>query len=162
VDDINNPLEACISLARHPKEEKVLYGGDLGTARLYRISDNQGRTAGRNDTNLLMAFERQPGPVSAVAFSADGNTVALGSMGQVRIYKIDDGGKPLLTLSGIQGPVYAIAYKPDGSELAAGGADGSVRLFDPKTGNLIKQFVPVPIENPTTQPSATQPSAEAR
>lgn len=162
VDDINNPLEACISLARHPREEKVLYGGDLGTARLYRISDNQGRTAGRNDTNLLTAYERQPGPVSAVAFSPDGSTVALGSIGQVRIYKIDDGSKPLLTLSGIQGPVYAIAYRPDGSEIATGGTDGFVRLFDPKTGNLIRQFVPVPIADSTTQPSSTQPSAAAR
>ena len=162
VDDINNPLEACISLARHPKEEKVIYGGDLGTARLYRISDNQGRTAGRNDTNLLTAFERQPGPVSAVAFSPDGNTVALGSMGEVRVYNSDNSAKPLLTLSGIQGPIYAIAYKPDGSEIAIGGADGIIRLFDPKTGNLIRQFVPVPIENPTTRPSATQPAAEAQ
>jgi WD40 repeat protein len=88
--------------------------------------------------------------------------VALGSVGEVRVYKADDGTKPLLTLSGIQGPVYAIAYKPDGSEIAAGGADGSVRLFDPKTGNLIRQFMPVPIENPTTRPTATQPAAEAQ
>ena len=161
VDDINNPLEACISLARHPKEEKVLYGGELGTARLYRISDNQGRTAGRNDTNLLVAYEHQPGPVSAVAFSPDGSTVALGSVGEVRVYRTDDGKKPVLTLSGHQGPIYAVAYKPDGSAIATGGADGFVRLFEAKTGNLIKQFVPVPLESATTRPSATQPSARS-
>lgn len=146
VDDINNPLEACVSLAIHPREEKILYGGDLGQARLYKISDNQGRTSGRNDTNLITAFERQPGPVTALGFNPDGNTVALGSIGQVKIYPAGDGNKPLLTLSGMQGPVYAVAYKPDGSVIAVGGADGYVRLFDAKTGNLIKQFVPVPLE----------------
>ncbi|CAA9420066.1 MAG: hypothetical protein AVDCRST_MAG64-2822, partial [uncultured Phycisphaerae bacterium] len=53
VDDINNPVEQVLCLARHPTEERVLYGGDLGTARVYKISDNQGRTAGRFDTNLV-------------------------------------------------------------------------------------------------------------
>ena len=159
VDDINNPLEACISLAIHPKEEKILYGGDLGQARLYRISDNQGRTSGRNDTNLLQTFERQAGPVSAVAFSPDGSSVAIGSVGPVKIYGVADGSKVLLTLSGIQGPVYSIAYRPDGSAIAVGGADGLVRLFDAKTGSLLKQFIPVPLgvseaARPTSQPTS--------
>jgi WD40 repeat protein len=185
VDDINNPLEQVLCMARHPKEEKVLFGGDMGIARLYRISDNQARTAGRNDTNLLVAFERQPGPVSAVAFSPDGSNVALGTINDVKLFdakgekpkdaKDMKGGKPeekkpdpkdkdkkkeskaLLTLSGHQGPVFAIAYKPDGTTIAAGGFDGTVRLYDTKTGNLIKQFVPVPIgevKSPETRPAA--------
>jgi hypothetical protein len=152
IDDINNPLEGCISLAIHPKEEQILYGGELGTARLYRISDNQGRTAGRNDTNLLKTFERQPGPVSAVAFSPDGNSVALGSVGKVRVYATSEPDKAALTLSGIVGPVYAIAYRPDGSTLAVGGADGFVHVYNAKNGNLRKQFVPVPITPPTQAP----------
>lgn len=145
VDDINNPLEAVVSLTRHPKEERVLYGGDLGTARIYRISDNQARTAGRNDTNKLKEFERQPGPVTAVAFSPDGNAAALGSVGEVRVYDANEG-RRLATLSGHTGPVYAVAYKPDGAVIATGGWDGTIRLFDPKTGNLIKQFPSVPLQ----------------
>jgi WD40 repeat protein len=145
VDDINNPLEACISLAIHPKEEQILYGGDLGNARMYQISDNQKRTAGRNDTNLLITFPQQPGPVTAVSFSPDGATAALGSMGEVRTYSLSDPDKSLLTLSGIQGPIYSIVYRPDGKQLAVGGYDGTVRLFDAKTGNLGKHFIPVPI-----------------
>jgi WD40 repeat protein len=148
VDDINNPLEACISLAIHPKEEQILYGGDLGNARLYQISDNQKRTAGRNDTNLLVTFPQQPGPVTAVGFSPDGTTAALGSMGEVRTYSITDLEKAILTLSGIQGPIYSIVYQPNGKQLAVGGYDGAVRLFDAKTGSLVKQFIPVPITPP--------------
>lgn len=153
IDDINNPVEACISLAIHPKVEQILYGGDLGAARLYRISDNQGRTAGRNDTNLLQAFPNQRGPVSAVAFSPDGKNIALGSTGDVRIYATADGTKPLAVLSGISGPVYAISYKPDGATIAIGGSDGVVRLYDPRNGTLQKQFVPIPLTSPSIQPA---------
>jgi WD40 repeat protein len=153
VDDINNPVESCISLAIHPKEEQVLYGGDLGSARLYRISDNQGRTAGRNDTNLLQAFPGQHGAVTAVAFSPDGANVALASVGEVRIYALNNPAKPLESMSGMGGPIYAIAYKPDGSVLAVGGSDGSVRLFDAKSGSLIRQFIPVPLSSPAAQPA---------
>jgi WD40 repeat protein/mono/diheme cytochrome c family protein len=146
VDDINNPLEACLCLAIHPKEEQIVYGGDLGFARLYKISDNQKRTAGRNDTNLLRAFDRQPGPVTAVAFSPDGSHVAIGSLGVVNLYPVAPTDKSVLSLSsGIAGPVYSIAYRPDTSQIAVAGYDGQVRLFDPKTGKLIKQFVPVPL-----------------
>lgn len=158
VDDINNPLEACISLARHPKEEKVLYGGDLGTARIYKISDNQQRTAGRNDTNKLTEFERQPGPVTAVAFGPDGGAAALGSVGEVRVYNANESGKRLATLSGHAGPVYAVAYSPDGKVIATGGFDGNVRLFDAGSGNLIKQFPSVPLHN---APAAPRPKAAA-
>jgi WD40 repeat protein/mono/diheme cytochrome c family protein len=153
VDDINNPLEACISLARHPKQEQILYGGDLGGARLYKISDNQGRTSGRNDTNVLRTFEKQPAPVTAVAFSPDGNAVALGSINDVNVYSAGDG-KKLFTLSGNQGPIYAISWKPDGSTIATAGYDGSIRLFDAKNGNLVKQFLSVPLNGgPTTKPA---------
>jgi WD40 repeat protein/mono/diheme cytochrome c family protein len=156
VDDINNPLEACISLARHPKQEQILYGGDLGGARLYRISDNQGRTSGRNDTNLLRTFDKQSAPVSAVAFSPDGNAVALGSINDVNVYNAADG-KKLFTLSGNQGPIYAIAWKPDGSTIATAGYDVNIHLFDAKNGNLIKQFVSVPLNGgATTKPADGQ------
>ena len=51
IDDVNSPLEQVIAFARHPKEDLIAYGGDLGTPRMYKISDNQTRTSGRNDTN---------------------------------------------------------------------------------------------------------------
>jgi mono/diheme cytochrome c family protein len=150
IDDINNPLEACVSVARNPKAEQVLYGGDLGVARIYKISDNQGRTAGRNDTNLIRAFEKQPGPVTAVAWSPDGQTVALGSLGVANVYAVGDGRK-LFTLSGNQGPIFAISYKPDGSTIATAGYDGKIRLFETKSGTLTKQFPSVPLESATAR-----------
>ncbi|HET6246524.1 MAG TPA: c-type cytochrome domain-containing protein [Tepidisphaeraceae bacterium] len=155
IDDINNPLEGISCVAENPKALQILYGGDLGGARLYKISDNQGRTSGRNDTNLIRNFETQKAPVTAVAFSPDGAAVAIGTLNDVNIYTTNEG-KKLYTLSGEQGPVYAVAYKPDGSQIATAGYDGMVRLYDAKTGNLVKQFMSVPLngQGPTTAPSA--------
>jgi WD40 repeat protein len=109
VDDINNPTEQVLCMARHPKEDKVLYGGDLGGARIYKISDNQGRTAGRIDTNLLVAFERQPGPVNAVCFSPDGSRVALASTGEVKVYASGSNAAPNLVAK--QKPPKDVAVK---------------------------------------------------
>ena len=147
VDDINNPLEACLCIARNPKAEQIIYGGDLGGARLYKISDNQGRTSGRNDTNLIRAFDKQTGPVTAVAFSPDGTAVAVGTINDVNVYTVADG-KKLYTLSGEQGPVYTIAFKPDGTQVATAGYDGKIRLYDAKSGALAKDFMSVPIGTP--------------
>ncbi|HEV3261323.1 MAG TPA: c-type cytochrome domain-containing protein [Gemmataceae bacterium] len=45
-----------------------------------------------------------------------------------------------------QGAVYALAYRPDGKAVASAGFDGVVRLNDPQTGKLLKEFVPVPLK----------------
>jgi hypothetical protein len=41
--------------------------------------------------------------------------------------------------------VYAVAFRPDGKLVATAGFDGLVRLTDPATGKLVKEFVPVPM-----------------
>jgi len=144
IDDINNPLEPLICMARHPKEDKVLYGGAMGKARIYKISDNQGRTAARTDNNKIREFEQQPGPVYSVAWSADGKRVCLGSIREARVYGED--GKKIATLGGHEGAVFAVAFSPDGKQVCTGGFDGMVRLFDAEKGTLIKAFEPVTVE----------------
>jgi WD40 repeat protein len=146
IDDINNPLDQIVSFARHPKEDQVVYGGNLGGVRLYKISDNQQRTAGRNDTNLVRNFERQTGPAHAVAFSPDGSLLAVGSNGRVRVYKVADGARQF-ELSGHEGPVYAISWKPDGTVITTAGFDGKVRMYNAADGQLAHEFIPVPIAN---------------
>lgn len=146
IDDINNPKESVVCFSRHPKEEMVVYGGHLGGVYMYKISDNQQRTAGRNDTNLIRQFGKLSTPAYAVAFSGDGSRLAIGGHGEVRIHETA-GGKLLHTLSNIAGPVYSLAWKPDGSQLAAAGHDGLVRIYDAESGRLVKEFVPVPLEN---------------
>jgi WD40 repeat protein len=146
IDDINKLLEGILCIARHPKEDTVIYGGEMGTPRIYKISDNQGRTAANNDVNLLRELERQPGPIHAVGYSPDGSQVAVGGMGgEVRVYKSKDGTR-LATLKGHEGAVFALAFHPDKSQISTGGFDGKIRIFDTASGELVKSFVPVPLK----------------
>ncbi|KAB2675443.1 MAG: hypothetical protein DVB31_00625 [Verrucomicrobia bacterium] len=137
IDDINKLIEPVTCLALHPREESVVYGGAEGGLRIYRAKENQDRTAGNNDVNLVREFERQPGPVQSVAFSPDGVWVAAGlPTGEARIYQASDG-KRVATLPKQEGAVFSLAFAPDSKRLYTGGFDGQLREFDPATGKLI-------------------------
>jgi WD40 repeat protein len=50
------------------------------------------------------------------------------------------------SLKGHQGGIYTATFRPNGEQLAAAGFDGTVRIYDLKSGQVAKAFVPVPIE----------------
>jgi len=158
IDDINKLLESVLCMARNPKEDLVAYGGDLGVARIYKISDNQGRTAANNDVNLVREFERQPGPVCSIAYSPDGTSIAVGNMnGEVRIYKTGDGSR-LATLKENKGAVFALKFHPTKNQLVTGGYDGKVRIFEMPEGKLLTAFNPVPIQEDAKVATASSDS----
>ena len=145
IDDINKLLEPILCIARHPKEDVVVYGGEAGSIRSYKIAENQGRTAANNDVNLLKEFERMPGPVHAVAYSGDGNLIAAGgSDKEVRIFNAKDG-KRVATLKGHEGAIFTLAFNPRTNWLAAAGYDGKVRIYETTKGELMTEFLPVPL-----------------
>jgi WD40 repeat protein len=146
IDDINKLLEGVLCFARHPKLDEVVYGGDLGGVRIYKMAENQERTAANNDVNMLREFERQPGPVRAVAFDTDGTLVAVGGvMPEVRIYKASDGSR-VASLKGQEGGIFTLAFHPKSNQIVTGGYDGTVRLYEPTSGKLISSFIPVPLK----------------
>ncbi|NRA94573.1 MAG: DUF1553 domain-containing protein [Planctomycetes bacterium] len=145
VDDINNPIEGVLSLARHPEMDTVVYGGALGTPFIYKISDNQKRTAARRDTNLVHKLERQSGSVHAVAYSNDGKLIAAGGGDPaVRIHDAKSGQRVAL-LEGHAGAVFGVAFHPDGAEVTTCGQDGKVRVYEARSGKLRRVFTPVPM-----------------
>jgi WD40 repeat protein/mono/diheme cytochrome c family protein len=127
--------------------DEILVAGADGQPRLYKIHREAKRVIG-DDLNRVREFERLPGRVYAVAFDRTGRYFAVGSsldgMGEARVYAVDTG-KRLSTFEGIKTPVYAVAFRPDGKLVATAGFDGLVRLTDPATGKLVKEFVPVPM-----------------
>ena len=146
IDDVNKLLEGILCFARNPMDDVVAYGGELGTPRIYRISDNQNRGAGdtARDANLVRELERQPFPVHAISWSPDGGRVGVGTSGESRLYSVADG-KRTATLPGNDGAIFAIAFHPANHQVATGGFDGKVRIFDSASGNLVTNFIPVTI-----------------
>jgi WD40 repeat protein len=145
VDDINTFTSAYRCMARHPKENHVLVGGEDGIPRLYQVFRTKPRTMNQEDHNLIRAYEPLGAPINCVAFSADGARFAVGGeSGEVRIYNTADGSR--LTTLKQTGPVtYAVAFRPDGEQIAAAGLDGTVRLFNASSGAPIKEYVPVKV-----------------
>ena len=143
IDDVNNPLDPIACMARHPKEDLVVYGGANGSSRIYKIADNQARTAGRNDTNLVKELERQQSAVNAIAWNAEGTQIVLGSEKDAKVF--DAKGGKVATLAGHDGSIFAVAFAPDGKRVATGGYDGLVRVFELPSGKLKSAFVPVPL-----------------
>jgi len=88
---------------------------------------------------------------SAVAFSPDSKTLAIGDFnGLVRLWDLTLN-RELLALRGHTTGVYAVAFSPDGKSLASGGNDRTVRVWD--------QLKVRPVMNPTV--NATKPDSHA-
>jgi WD40 repeat protein len=154
IDDINKLIEGVMCLVRHPKEDVVAYGGDLGVTRIYKISDNQGRTAANNDVNLKKQFDRLPGAVHSLAYNSDGTLLVVGGAGpEVPVFNSSDG-KRVATLKGHSGAIFSVAFNSKTNLVATGGFDGTIRIYEAAKGDLVRSFVPVPIKAGATQQAA--------
>jgi WD40 repeat protein/mono/diheme cytochrome c family protein len=126
--------------------DELLIGGADGVPRLYKMHRTKKRVIG-DDFNKLREYAGLPGRINALAFSPDGARFAAGSSldgkGELRVYQTADA--KMVSKLDVPGGVFTIAWRPDGKELACAGYDGTVRLSDPDTGKLVKEFVAVPL-----------------
>lgn len=137
-----------MAIDRHPTREEVAVGGADGVPKLFRIYREKGkeRKIG-DDFNLIRNYDTMPGRLFDVQFSRDGSRIVCGSSkdntGEVRVYQTDDA--KLVSKLAVPGGVYAVAFNPAGTQVASAGFDGLVRLSDPASGQLIKEFHAVPL-----------------
>lgn len=90
---------------------------------------------------LLQKFSRQNSPVTAVAWSPDGKTIAATDFRVASLWNSSVGIRAA-RLKGHSGSLVSIAFSPDGRTIATGGGDAAagdftVRLWDAGTGRLI-------------------------
>jgi WD40 repeat protein len=71
-------------------------------------------------------------PITGLAFSPDGKTLAGGDGVAVRLWRVPDGKE--LSAPGHTRPVFQVLFSPDGKLLATGSLDGTVRLWDVGSG----------------------------
>jgi WD40 repeat protein/mono/diheme cytochrome c family protein len=133
--------------------DELVFGGSDGVPKLYMMHRTTKRVIG-DDANKIREYAPMTGRIFAIRFSPTGEFFAAGSSfdgaGELRVYRTETG-EVVSNFEGQPGAVYAIAYRPDGEEIAAVGFDGKVRLSDPFTGKLIKEFIPVPLKTSAVQ-----------
>jgi WD40 repeat protein len=91
----------------------------------------------------LQALEGHGGSVYSVAFSPNGQQLALGSDDRtVRVWDASTG-RCLQTLEGHGGSVYSVAFSHNGQQLASGSSDRTVRVWDNHSHRQRLRFLPL-------------------
>lgn len=148
IDDIAQPREPLLCLARHPADDLIAFGGDNGQVRLHKIAPRGGRLAeGDNkEESEVREFERLNGAANALAFSPDGKLLAAtSSRGETRIWKTENGQR-VAQIAGDKSPLYTVVFTNDGQQIATAGAGGRVRIYEAADGKFVREFDPAPVE----------------
>ena len=144
MENVNLLREPLTAVARHPKKDWIAIGGAERVPYLYKL-DRPRSMRIADDSTLIRKFEKQDGPILALAISGDGQYLAVAAeAGDVHIYNLETGevaGK----CSGHSGGIYSLTFSPLGKELLTAGFDGMIRAYD-MSGKLLKAFSPVEIE----------------
>lgn len=115
-------------MALAPDETQLALAGPETATRLWSIGrTREVGTVGR-------------APVHGLAFSPDGTRLAIAGDGTLTVWDL---GLPTsgLELLGHDGAVTAVAYARDTGPIVSGGADGTVRFWDPATGSELVSVV---------------------
>ena len=144
LENVNLLRGELAAIARHPSKDVIVIGGEDRVPYIYKMDRPQNMKIA-DDSTLIRKLDRQDGSIAALAWSDDGAHIAVGGAApEVTIYDAESG-KRTASCKGHRAGIYAVAFSPDGQTLATGGFDGEVRLYRVGTGELVKEFVPVPI-----------------
>ena len=80
------------------------------------------------DLPKLAELKSDQGPAYSLAWSPEGNVLAVAGYGQVKLWNAETG-EELNTLEGHTSYVWGVAWSPDGRILASASEDGTVKAF---------------------------------
>lgn len=118
------PLNALETAA----DGEIVVGGADGVVR---ILDESGK--------IRAAIETVPVPVTALALSVDGKTIASAAI-DGSVWFVDRKKRAVrLTVQGADSPVWSLAFDPRSGMLFAGGGDRVIREWNPQTGERLNE-----------------------
>jgi WD40 repeat protein len=125
-------LQGILSAAFSPDSKLMALGHDGFCATIW---DTQ---AGEMIHHIRTKWDS----VGALAFSPDGKSLAVGTDYNplIQIFSTITG-KEKRQLIGHRNAVTSLTYSPDGKMLLSSSTDGSVRLWNPRNGNLMKTMI---------------------
>jgi hypothetical protein len=146
---------AVLSVAWSPDGKTILAGGKDGLVLRWDLPQRRGsggpvyafKDAAGNyqeidpDKAPLIGqpIRGLPGPVTCLAYAPNSTTAVAAGANHVAILDITGTGR-LIRLDGHRGVVTACAFSRDGRWIATGGADRTVHLWDPATGQERRSF----------------------
>ncbi len=128
----------------HARGPELVFS-DQGGLLLSACEDKKVRVWDTKSGRAVKEFECPVWPVRAVAFSRDAGVIAAGGGGvddknqpvRCGVQVWDNAtGEPAIFLDGFRHAVSSVAFSPDQSQVATGSLDGSVRVWDARTGKL--------------------------
>ena len=128
--------QAVNSVAYSPDGKTIASGSMDGTVQLWDAAIGKQKARLKHTSGILSLIPWYYVPVNSVAYSPDGNTVAVASWDRkLRLWDTRTT-KLKFTLTGHTGLIDSIVYSPDGKTIAtaAGWKDNTVRLWDAVTG----------------------------
>lgn len=125
----------CATISTNPNNKLLAYGGfsydDTTKSNFFSVIDWESR----QKIDYVLA---QPGvgDVKALAFSPNGNTLAVGYADGTLGLRDVHSQKFLHLEKQHSRSIYAVAFSPDGKFVASGGADNIVRIWDANAGSV--------------------------
>jgi WD40 repeat protein len=110
---------SLLTMAFSPDSRVLATGGRQ--IRLYSVATQR---------QIGVTFPADGGQANGIAFSPDGNTLAIASDTGVSLRDTATQHRIGAQLNVGVGPVHALAFSPDGTILAVAGSDGTIRLWD--------------------------------
>ena len=144
LENVNVLRTELTSIARHPKKDVVVIGGEDRYPYVYNM-DRPKNMKIADDTTLIRKLDRQDGPIFSLDWSSDATRIAVAGIApSVNIYDAETG-KLAAQCKGHSAGIYAAAFSPDGKKLATGGFDGKIRIYDAANCALLTSFIPAPL-----------------